>query len=228
MKFKVGDKVRSLGGCGGFKRGDVFLIHEATDDGWIRTQKDSNGVENGWHERYFELVEADPDTLESLVDAANKGLDAINKLRIRNEEVETYNVSNQSTVDWPPHERKNELLSVFGTILSSGYSNGGFKLRVKSRPAFEHFFVSQGLYRVNVIGDKLLIGCSTFNLKAMQEVLGALLCANAPYFKVNGHDTFVATRLGIKQSNGEPIVSWEDARKIYDAIKAINTGETNV
>lgn len=90
MKFKVGDKVRCIEGIsiedGGPKKGEIFTV-KSSDNAWIgfelsRLQSNFysndiiNGLNTNWGSDSFELV----NDLQTIIDTANKGLEAISVL----------------------------------------------------------------------------------------------------------------------------------------------------
>lgn len=90
MKFKVGDKVKCIEGIGfedgGPKKGEIFTV-TSSENAWIGFELSRlpsnfycndiiNGLNANWDSDSFELV----NDLQTIIDTANKGLEAISVL----------------------------------------------------------------------------------------------------------------------------------------------------
>ena len=220
-KFKVGDRVRAVADNARnsyVNKGDigkVTSIHGVRGT-YYNVEFDvprGSAQRRQWHmlEEDIELLET---PLEDLLAKANEGLRALAELRDKHRDsVETFDVNRNEK---PAAERiGTDIFTAMREHLASGYFDGRFALRVKPKPAFEPFDTSNG-WRVGLEGDKLHIGCQSFDAKEFSEAVNYLCYGDSPAFECT-FGILKSTRRGITYD--KHILPWPDAERILEALK---------
>lgn len=198
--FKKGDLVRALSTSagGGYIKGRTYRVKydcfNANEHTSVSTEVDSNGsTTNGWANKFFELVKED-DEIETLIEAVNKGYQAL---------VTLYN----------DYEGKFEHYS--GDSLIVHYNYNSLNKIVRKQKEFKQFKTRDGDL-ISVKCDVITIGCQSFDIKEFTKVLKLLANEKSIVEKIKGSEA-QATRSGISY-NGYTL-SWEDADKLLEALK---------
>ncbi len=204
-KFNIGQRVVCISKYLDYVVGDTYEVREhgsqGNDYGWnIVTSPGGQKqiVNRKTAAKHFELVGADTE-LDQLIETANKGLRALDKLKA-------------SFMD------KLERLQD-GNSTARPWTNGAqyrCQLRKKSTKKFVPFQVSNS-WTVSLVDKQFLgIGCKIFGLNAVKTALHNLLNINAS----TSAGEFSASRLGIMYQGF--CLPWADAEQI---LKAINDYE---
>jgi hypothetical protein len=221
MKFKKGSKVKCLINHGNqFTKNKIYTLKVDSTYNWATVEEDDSGQVNGMGLDYFILV---VDELQDLVDAANKGLIALNQLKNCREKVETLDTKlNKSAHGDKKDLPETEIFHVIGNYLACGYLSGRYVLRVKPKPAFEPFNIGEA-WSVELYNDntEVRIGCQMFNLEQIQKALRAIVELDSNYYHTDGEGEFVATKNGFKSKKLDKTITWADAEKLYAAIKDV-------
>ncbi len=192
MTFKVGDRVRRIqreGGANSINVGDIVTVAKvettAFPGHYYLFFKEKPGC---LHAIRFELVTEGP-SLDSLIETANKGLDAI-QLLIKNHSTEVDKVRSSGAI-----------LPIIA---------GDFSIRVQKRMNLA-FRVSE--YNVTVENDMVRVGCKIFSKKELVPALSYLLIGDTPYTMVG----LTGLARGVMYEGNH--LSWSDVELLLNKLK---------
>lgn len=197
-KFKVGDKVKVTHKISSSARelngkictiNTIETIDRSTVYATLKEEPSFNCKKAGVWLDEIELV---TNSLEELVKKANDGYEALEELSKYKDQIEFTSFSGPN--------------NLYGSMVHICK----YKLRIKQK-SFEPFKVGQK-WEVSLQGDRIEIGCKSFNC---QQLLDTLDCVNNPN-KTNTYYDMRGCRTGIKYAGHE--ISWEDSDKIIEAL----------
>ncbi len=210
-EIRVGDRVRYINPRSSnygsdykkwFRLGDVYTVRAGVVGNYIGYFEESGGM--GEYGSCFELLSSDESEIESLVRKANEGLEAIEKLLERENEVELYSEKNERV-----------LKNIFPSGYCKEYEHARY--RVPPKKTFTPFTVGKG-WTVRLSEDRktLEIGCRKYDAGYVRREFKAL-CTTETHGS-SFHDVrLLASRKGISD-RGESI-TWEEAEKILKALE---------
>ncbi len=204
-KFKVGDRVvvkdgmESISNRHPLQKGRVYEVSEPLGSDLYLDDNMS---------KCYEVSRFNPakQDLAELVRIANEGYKAIETIIVNHfDEVEMFN-----------------KVGEFSSLRASDRNNPDVinrELRIKPAPTFQQFSVKNNEWVVNLVGDRLHIGCKHFDAVAFSQILLTLFIHGGEKTIQKYGETyfsFIATRSGI--AHDRFLLPWEEATKISDAL----------
>lgn len=197
MKFKPGDRVRALktSSCKGFNEGNIYTVKKYNEYGILMLEKDDNGsITNGWFPEAFELVSSQSE-LQTLVDQANSGFNALRKLRDKySSEI----------------EMKHTHASLYRDISDIDMPYG-FTFHVRIKPKTKKFRVAS--WDAAIEGETVKIGCQQFVIQDLRNNLNALV-----HYNFSSSGELKATKTGILFVDSHAI-TWEQAEQLLKELE---------
>lgn len=210
VKFKAGDKVRVRSGapCTIIAPGttativDVYKVPHSNC--YITIVSDVDRASYDVLSKHLELAEEAKSELQELVDKANAGHEARQRL------FEKY----VDQVDYK-HRDNDQWFTSFSPIELRDFSR---ELRIKPKPKFEPYTIKSTGWNVDLEGnsDNIKIGCRSFHITTLKSALESLL--NNHVFDTDVHTlSLAASRKGVHE--GQHILPWADVEELYEKLK---------